>query len=114
VLALSLYFPLSAGQLSLGQAASWLGAYTSAWITATLRWPWPVGFAAAIVAAACVGAIVGLPALRVQGIYLVLMTMAFGEIVRVFFLNFEPTGGAMGLRGMPAATTLPSWPASSP
>jgi ABC-type branched-subunit amino acid transport system permease subunit/ABC-type branched-subunit amino acid transport system substrate-binding protein len=108
VLALSLYFPLSAGQLSLGQAGFMaIGAYTSAWLTATLRWPWPAGFGAAIAVAACVGAIVGLPALRVRGIYLVLMTMAFGEIVRVFFLNFEPTGGAMGLRGMPAATTLP-------
>jgi branched-chain amino acid transport system permease protein len=108
VLALSLYFPLSAGQLSLGQAGFMaIGAYVSSWLTATFRWPWPLAFAVAIVIAACVGALVGLPALRVRGIYLVLMTMAFGEIVRVFFLNFEPTGGAMGLRGMPAATTLP-------
>jgi branched-chain amino acid transport system permease protein len=108
VLALSLYFPLSAGQLSLGQAGFMaIGAYVSSWLTATLRWPWPPAFAVAIAAAALVGALVGLPALRVRGIYLVLMTMAFGEIVRVFFLNFEPTGGAMGLRGMPPATTLP-------
>jgi branched-chain amino acid transport system permease protein len=108
VLALSLYFPLSAGQLSLGQAGFMaIGAYASSWLTATLRWPWPVAFGVAIVMAACVGALVGLPALRVRGIYLVLMTMAFGEIVRVFFLNFGPTGGAEGLRGMPYATTLP-------
>jgi branched-chain amino acid transport system permease protein len=50
---------------------------------------------------------VGLPALRVRGIYLVLMTMAFGEIVRVFFLNFTPTGAAQGFRGMPFVTSLP-------
>lgn len=108
VLALSLYFPLSAGQLSLGQAGFMaIGAYASSFLTASLRWPWPPAFAVAVVVAACVGALVGLPALRVRGIYLVLMTMAFGEIVRVFFLNFEPTGGATGLRGMPPATTLP-------
>jgi ABC-type branched-subunit amino acid transport system permease subunit/ABC-type branched-subunit amino acid transport system substrate-binding protein len=108
VLALSLYFPLSAGQLSLGQAGFMaIGAYASSWLTVTVSCPWPIAFAVAILAAGCVGALVGLPALRVRGIYLVLMTMAFGEIVRVFFLNFEPTGGAEGLRGMPLVTTLP-------
>jgi ABC-type branched-subunit amino acid transport system permease subunit len=83
-----------------------IGAYASSWLTVTQQWPWPPAFAVAIVASAIVGALVGLPALRVRGIYLVLMTMAFGEIVRVFFLNFEPTGGAEGLRGMPFVTTL--------
>jgi branched-chain amino acid transport system permease protein len=58
-------------------------------------------------AAGAMGVVVGVPALRVRGIYLVLLTMAFGEIVRVFFLNFTPTGGAQGFRGMPFVTTLP-------
>jgi branched-chain amino acid transport system permease protein len=61
----------------------------------------------AAAAAGLVGALVGLPALRVRGIYLVLLTMAFGEIVRVFFLNFGPTGAAQGFRGMPFVTSLP-------
>lgn len=108
ILALSLFFPLSAGQLSLGQGGFMaIGAYVSSWLTATLGWPWPVAFALAAVAAGAVGALVGLPALRVRGIYLVLMTMAFGEIVRVFFLNFGPTGAAQGFRGMPFVTSLP-------
>ena len=108
ILALSLYFPLSAGQLSLGQGGFMaIGAYASSWLTAALGWPWPAAFALGTAAAAAVGALVGLPALRVRGIYLVLMTMAFGEIVRVFFLNFEPTGAAQGFRGMPFVTTLP-------
>ena len=108
ILALSLYFPLSAGQLSLGQGGFMaIGAYASSWLTAGLGWPWPVAFALAAVAAGVVGALVGLPALRVRGIYLVLMTMAFGEIVRVFFLNFAPTGAAQGFRGMPFVTSLP-------
>ncbi len=108
ILALSLYFPLSAGQLSLGQAGFMaIGAYVASWLTAVMAWPWPPAFAAGIVVAGVVGALVGLPALRVRGIYLVLLTLAFGEIVRVFFLNFEPTGAAQGLRGMPYVTTLP-------
>jgi branched-chain amino acid transport system permease protein len=108
ILALSLYFPLSAGQLSLGQGGFMaIGAYLASWLTATHGWPWPLAFAAGAAAAGVVGALVGLPALRVRGIYLVLLTMAFGEIVRVFFLNFEPTGAAQGFRGMPFVTTLP-------
>jgi branched-chain amino acid transport system permease protein len=108
ILALSLYFPLSAGQLSLGQGGFMaIGAYAASWLTASHAWPWPVAFAVAALVAGAVGALVGLPALRVRGIYLVLMTMAFGEIVRVFFLNFAPTGAAQGFRGMPFVTSLP-------
>jgi branched-chain amino acid transport system permease protein len=108
ILALSLYFPLSAGQLSLGQGGFMaIGAYVASWLTAAQGWPWPVAFALAALAAGVVGALVGLPALRVRGIYLVLLTMAFGEIVRVFFLNFGPTGAAQGFRGMPFVTSLP-------
>jgi branched-chain amino acid transport system permease protein len=108
ILALSLYFPLCAGQLSLGQSGFMaIGAYLASWLTAAHGWPWPVAFAAATLVAGLVGGLVGLPALRVSGIYLVLMTLAFGEIVRVFFLNFAPTGAAQGFRGMPFVTTLP-------
>jgi branched-chain amino acid transport system permease protein len=107
ILGLSLYFPLAAGQLSLGQGGFMaIGAYTASWLTVAQGWPWPAAFAVAPAVAALVGGAVGLPALRVTGIYLVLLTMAFGEIVRVFFLNFEPTGAAQGYRGMPFVTTL--------
>jgi len=107
VLALSLYFPLAAGQLSLGQGGFMaIGAYASSWLGVALGWSWPAAFAAAAAAAAVIGALVGLPALRVRGIYVVLMTLAFGEIVRVFFLNLEATGAAQGYRGMPLVTDL--------
>lgn len=106
-LALSLYFPLATGQLSLGQGGFMaVGAYVASWLTVAAGWPWPAAFAAGTAAAGLVGAGVGLPALRVKGIYVVLMTLAFGEIVRVFFLNFEPTGAAHGYRGMPFVTSL--------
>ena len=107
ILALSLDFPLGRTAL-VGQGGFMaIGAYLASWLTATHGWPWPVAFAVAAAAAGLVGALVGLPALRVRGIYLVLLTMAFGEIVRVFFLNFGPTGAAQGFRGMPFVTSLP-------
>jgi branched-chain amino acid transport system permease protein len=108
ILGLSLYFPLAAGQLSLGQGGFMaVGAYTASWLTVAMGWPWPAAFGTAAVVTALLGGVVGLPALRVKGIYLVLLTLAFGEIVRVFFLNFEPTGAAQGYRGMGFVTTLP-------
>jgi len=108
ILGLSLYFPLAAGQLSLGQGGFMaIGAYATSWLTVSQAWPWPLAFAVGPLVAAIVGGLVGLPALRVKGIYLVLLTMAFGEIVRVFFLNFAPTGAAQGYRGMAFVTTLP-------
>jgi branched-chain amino acid transport system permease protein len=108
VLALSLYLPVSAGLLSLGQGGFMaIGAYTSGYLTTVTAWPFGVALLCGGLAAGFIGLIVGLPALRIKGVYLIIMTMGFGEIVRVFFLNFEPTGAASGLGGIPAYTTLP-------
>jgi branched-chain amino acid transport system permease protein len=107
VLALSLALPVSAGLLSLGQGGFMaIGAYVSAMLTV---W-WSVPFAAALAAgglvAALAGLAVGFPALRIKGVYLLILTMGFGEIVRIFFLNFEPTGAASGFGGIRQSTTL--------
>jgi branched-chain amino acid transport system permease protein len=108
VLALSLYLPVSAGLLSLGQGGFMaIGAYTAAYLTTELQWPFVVALLGGGLMAGFVGLVVGLPSLRIKGIYLVIMTLGFGEIVRVFFLNFEPTGAASGLGGIPTYTTLP-------
>jgi branched-chain amino acid transport system permease protein len=108
ILALSLYLPISAGLLSLGQGGFMsIGAYTSAYLTLNLAWPFALALAAGSLAAGIVGLLVGFPALRIKGVYLIILTMGFGEIVRVFFLNFEPTGAASGLGGIPGHTTLP-------
>jgi branched-chain amino acid transport system permease protein len=108
VLALSLSLPISAGLLSLGQGGFMaIGAYASAYLTTELRWPFALALLIGGLAAGAVGFLVGLPSLRIKGVYLVIMTMGFGEIVRVFFLNFEPTGAASGLGGIPHYTTLP-------
>ena len=106
VLALSLSLPVSAGLLSLGQGGFMaIGAYASAALTTWYGVPFPLALAAGGLLAALAGLAVGFPALRIKGVYLLILTMGFGEIVRIFFLNFEPTGAASGLGGIPQATT---------
>lgn len=108
VMAISLYLPVSAGLLSLGQGGFMaIGAYVSSYLTSVLSWPFAAALVAGSIAAGIVGIAVGLPALRIRGVYLIILTMGFGEITRVLFLNFEPTGGASGLGGIPGYTTLP-------
>jgi branched-chain amino acid transport system permease protein len=107
ILALSLYLPISAGLLSLGQGGFMaIGAYTSSWLTVNQAWPLLPAVLAGALVAGLVGVAAGFPALRIRGVYLIILTMGFGEIVRVFFLNFEPTGAASGLGGIPSYTTL--------
>lgn len=101
LLALSAYAILATDRLSLGNAGFMaIGAYLSSYLTVNLGWALFPALAAGALAAAAVGLLVGLPVLRLQGIYFVMGTLAFGEIVRTFFQNFEPTGGAYGMRGM--------------
>src|SRR3989442_13293862 len=102
-MALSFYLPASAGQLSAGQGGFMaLGAYTSAYLTVYHQTPFPLALAAGGV----VGVVVGFPALRLRGLYLVLVTFGFGEMVRVLFLNAPAFGGPAGFAGIPAATTI--------
>jgi branched-chain amino acid transport system permease protein len=106
LLALSVYVPLAAGLISLGQGGFMaIGAYVSALMTKA-GYPFPVALAAGSLLAALAGLAVGAPALRVRGMYLMILTLGFGEIVRVFFLNFEPTGGPSGLGGIPPLTDV--------
>ena len=58
------------------------------------------------ICAAVAGLLVGVPSLRLKGDYLALVTLGFGEIIRVIFQNVEKLGGALGLNGIPAYTTI--------
>ena len=86
------------GQFSLGHAAFLgVGAYTQAALTAVAV-PAPIALLAAGLLAAAVGMVVGLPALRVKGIYLAIATLAFGFIVEEVFARWERvTGGNAGI-----------------
>jgi branched-chain amino acid transport system permease protein len=58
------------------------------------------------VAAGFCGFVVGLPSLRLKGDYLAIVTLGFGEIIRIIFQNTPALGGALGLVGIPQRTSL--------
>ncbi len=108
LLALSVYATLACGQLSLASAGFMaVGAYTGALLTVHLP---GVPFAAVIVAAAALPAAMavplGLPILRLSGVFLAIATVGFGEMVRLWFVNWEFTNGALGLVAIPQRTSL--------
>lgn len=90
------------GQASLGHAAFLaIGAYTTAYLH-KLGVPFPVYFLAAGLLAGVIGALVGFPALRLQGIYLVIATIAFALIVEEVMARWESvTNGNEGMRVRP-------------
>jgi branched-subunit amino acid ABC-type transport system permease component len=86
------------GQLSLGHSAFMgVGAYLAA--LAVVRWAWPLPAALLLsgVATGCVGVILGLPATRLSGLYLALLTLAFGWTVPELATKLDVVGGAMGM-----------------
>lgn len=98
------------GQFSLGHAGFVaVGAYFTAIMTT--KFPVPPGFAAfpyfiAIslgggIVAGLFGYIVGLPSLRLKGDYLAIVTLGFGEIIRVSLNNITYFGGALGVSSIP-------------
>ncbi len=91
------------GQVSMGHAAFYgVGAYTSALIALSFGLPWPICLLAAGVLSALVGLLIGTPALRLQGGYLVICTVGFNELVRLILLNWvSVTRGPMGLTNIP-------------
>ena len=56
--------------------------------------------------ASVAGYVVGLPSLRLKGDYLAIVTLGFGEIIRVIILNIDAIGGARGMSGIPALSTF--------
>jgi branched-chain amino acid transport system permease protein len=109
-----------AGQFSLGHAGFMaIGAYSSAFLTVFYFSPlidkMPEGQQQSIaqnallvisvlaggLLAAIAGYLVGLPSLRLRGDYLAIVTLGFGEIIRVMILNIEKIGAARGLAGIP-------------
>jgi branched-chain amino acid transport system permease protein len=102
VLALSMYVVLAMGQLSLGQAAFMgIGAYTSALLTIKLGVPFPLVLIAAMITPAIAALLIGAPTLKLSGVYLALATIGVGEMLRLFYVNADFTGGALGVSGIP-------------
>ncbi len=113
-----------AGLLDLGYVAFFaVGAYTTAVLTSPispsldpqltvdfLSWEGWAVFGSVVVVAIIAGLLVGTPVIRMRGDYLAIVTLGFGEIVRLLFLSdwLSPTfGGAQGVRQIPAAELEP-------
>jgi ABC-type branched-subunit amino acid transport system permease subunit len=98
------------GQLNIAVAPlQGIGAFTAARLMVDSGWSFWAVLPAAATAAAAVGAVVGLPGLRVRGDVLALATLAAGEILQSLYLNTEwLSGGAEGIGGIPHASILGS------
>lgn len=117
MLGLSVYLPLMTGQLSLATPGFYaLGGYIAAVLSTTqitfkgsyFPIPWLlVEMGIAGLAAGILAVILGIPVLRLKGIYLAIATIAFVEILRVLSLNLEITGGAVGIFAIPQPFSSP-------
>ncbi|WP_158744613.1 branched-chain amino acid ABC transporter permease [Acidisphaera sp. L21] len=102
LLALSMYVVLAVGQLSLGQAAFMgLGAYSSVLMTQQLGLPFWAVLPLSVLAPVVFALVIGLPTLRLSGVYLAIATIGLGEVLRAVYLNVDLFGGALGLSGIP-------------
>lgn len=110
-LALSAYLLLMTGEMSFGQQAFFgAGAYAGGILTAIYNLPLPLAAVAAMAIGAFVAFLVGLPTLRLKGLYFAMATLAAAEMARILFELFhfqreidgEPTGpdGTQGFRGI--------------
>ena len=110
-LALSAYLLLIAGEMSFGQQAFFgVGAYAGGMLTAMYGWPLPLAALAAMALGALAQFLVGLPTLRLRGLYFAMATLAAAEMARILFallhfqrqLEGEPVGpdGTQGFRGI--------------
>ncbi|MBE3554895.1 MAG: branched-chain amino acid ABC transporter permease [Thermicanus sp.] len=107
LLALSIYITLATGQLSLGQAGFMsIGAYTAAILGQSFHFPFLLSLLLGALLAGAVALLIGLPTLRLQGLYLAIATLGFGEVVRVIMINLEITHGALGINGL---TSIGTW-----
>jgi branched-chain amino acid transport system permease protein len=86
------------GQLSLGQAGFLaIGAYSCIFFSFDLGLPLPLAVLCTVIVTAFAGFLIGFPVLKLTGDYLAIVTLGFGEIIRVVFINLKTlTGGPNG------------------
>jgi branched-chain amino acid transport system permease protein len=90
------------GLLDLGFAAFFaVGAYTSGLVATRLGWPLLATIPFVVVATVTAGIVIGGPTLRLRSDYLAIVTLGFGEIVRIIANNLDVTGGPSGIYGIP-------------
>lgn len=107
ILAASMFLVLYSGQLSLAAPGFMaIGAYTSAILDVHAHVPLPLATAAAVLLAGVVGVLVGLPVLRLRGVFLAIATIGFVEAIRLgVILNLPITGEGLGFKNPDADAT---------
>jgi branched-chain amino acid transport system permease protein len=92
-----------AGLLDLGYVAFYaVGAYSYALLATNFGWSFWICLPLAGILAAFWGVLLGFPVLRLRGDYLAIVTLAFGEIIRLVIINWQDlTGGPNGVPGIP-------------
>ena len=110
IYAYGIFLPAASGQLNLGAAGFiTLGAYCSAWLNSAtdgLGWPMIVSIPAAILFTGAIAFVISFPILRTRGVYMVLATFAFAEVVSGLAINLEFIGAAAG---MPSEGHIDFW-----
>lgn len=107
ILAYGVFLPVATGQLNLGGAGfQAVGAYAAGWLSAAQGAPVLLTIPFAMLMAGAVALALAVPILRTRGVYLVLATFAFAEVVGGLILNSETLGGPMGL-SVPAFVDWP-------
>ncbi len=108
LLALAMYVVLSVGQLSLGQAAfAGLGAYSGALLSKLTALPFWLVLPGSTIVPVAFALAIGVPTLRLSGVYLAIATIGLGEVLRAVYLNADDLlgteifGGPLGLSGIP-------------
>ncbi len=97
IFAYAIFVPAAAGQINIGGAGfQAIGAYAAGALSTMADWPMWLSIATATVAAGIAGFLIAFPVLRTRGVYLVLATFAFGELVSGYLLRSTYFGGAIG------------------
>jgi branched-chain amino acid transport system permease protein len=98
IFAYGIFVTAAAGQINLGGAGfQAIGAYATGWLAGQAGLPIGVSIVAAALITALVGFLISFPVLRTRGVYMVLATFAFGEVIAGFLLHSDVFGGAMGM-----------------
>ncbi|VTY38412.1 Branched-chain amino acid transport system / permease component [Xylophilus ampelinus] len=107
LLAWSVYVVLMTGSLSFAQGMFMaVGCYTAGVLTVNFGWPLLPATLVAAVFSSVVAAVIGWPALRMRGVYLILVTIGITFCGRVLLENLEYIGGVAGFGGMAGASLV--------
>jgi branched-chain amino acid transport system permease protein len=100
IIAYAIFLPAATGQLNLGAGGfAIIGGYIGAWLNSGfdgLGWSMMASIPVAAIATAAIAFLLSFPILRTRGVYMVLATFAFAEVVSGIVLNLEVVGGAAG------------------